>query len=347
MDERVASTVARLADLVEGPSAYFQVIALGAEAVPELERLVRSPTSTVHQPRCLAVDALAQIGGAGATDALLRALADSLARTLDPVLRHAEDVVANRICQQLATADEPRVRDALIGVAANHAYPGCATALARLREPRAAPYLAHGLGDDTMRSYAADALATLGRVAVRDVTRVLACPRSVAGAEPPTWIDARATAAAILGSIGGDAADLPLAWALSDSQPAVRRAAALAWCAHDRAAAAVAAPVLIEGLASDSFVDREAAADALRGVGPAAIEPLASATRALPRDGATIAVRLLGELGAMAALGALHDHPDRHVRWAAVEGLRRTGARAELARFAKDPDPEVRRRARS
>jgi HEAT repeat protein len=347
MDDRVASTVARLANLVDGPHAYFEVIALGPAAIPALERLARAPATTVHQPRSLAVDALAQIGGVGATDALLRTLADSLARPLDPVLRQAEDVVANRVCEQLGVVGESRVRDALLGVIAAHAYPSCATALARLRETRATPYLARWLGDDTMRDYAADALVSLGVAALRDATRVLVCPRTVAGSEPPSWIDARVSAVAIVGATGGEAADLPLAWALADAQPAVRRAAALAWSARDRAAAEVAAPVLIDGLASESFLDRVAAMDALRGLGRAAVPSLAATLRDLPRDGALAAVHLLGEHAAEHMLGDLHDHPDRHVRWAAVEALRRAGARGELVRFAQDPEREIRKRARS
>jgi hypothetical protein len=347
MDEAVASAVARLADLVAGPHAYFDVIALGARAIPALEQLVRGPASTVHQPRCLAIDALAQIGGPAATAALLRTLTDSVARPLDPVLRQAEDVVANRICEQLGAVAEPRVRDALLGVLAAHGYPGCATALARLRETRAAPLLARWLGDDTMRGYVAEALPRLGIAALSEATRVLVCPRSVAGAEPPSWIDARVAAATIVGAVGGDAADLPLAWSLCVAQSAVRRAAALALCVRDPAAAEIAAPALLEGLGSDSFLDRDAAADALRALGHAAVEPLAAALCDLPRDGALAAVRLLGELGASAALGELYAHPDRHVRWAAVEHLRQVHARTELARFAKDPDPEVRKHARS
>ncbi|HEY1550966.1 MAG TPA: HEAT repeat domain-containing protein [Kofleriaceae bacterium] len=348
MVDSIASRVAHLADLVEGPRAYFDVIAIGPAAIPELEHLARSTASTVHQPRGLAVDALAQIGGPEAVDVLLRALADSVARPLDPVLREAEDVVANRICEQLGTVNESRVRNALLDVLRAHAYPACARSLGRLREPRAAPVLARWLGDDTMREPAAEALCALGPAALRDLTHMLVCPRIVAGSEPPTWLDGRVMAATILGALGAEAVELPLVWSLSDERSAVRRAAALALYAHAPVAAEVAAPALIEGLASESWLDREHAANALRTMGAAVATPLALASHTLPRDGTIAALAILAELGHLAALGDLHDHPDRHVRWAAVDSLaklRSPQARTERARFGRDYEPAIRKRA--
>jgi HEAT repeat protein len=210
--------------------------------------------------------------------------------------------------------------------------------------------LARWLGDDTMREPAADALRSLGIAALPHVTRVLVRPRIVAGREPPSWIDGRVAAAAIVGTIGGDAAELPLVWSLADATPSVRHAAALSLYANNPAAAEVVGAVVIEELGSESWLDRDSAAAALRAMGSSIRAPLALALPALPRDGAVAAIAILAELGEVAALGALHAHRDDHVRWAAVDALaklRTPEARSERVRFARDRDPAIRKRART
>jgi HEAT repeat protein len=196
--------VARLRDLQEGPRVLPDIVALGAAALPALERLARGRAESVYQPRCLAADALAMIGGQAAFEALLRTLADSLERRLDPVLREAETAVVNCVAEHLGAIGDARAADLLLQALESHPYRGCARALGRLHEVRAIPRLVQCLDDDVARMAAMDALRGFGRQPEAHLVHALAHPRTRHGVEGATRVAGRAAAASLLGELGGD-----------------------------------------------------------------------------------------------------------------------------------------------
>jgi HEAT repeat protein len=219
------TVVARLRDLREGQAVVLQAVRLGIGAVPPLESLLRGPSEPVFQPRCLAADALAAIGGRAALDALLAALEDSIHRDLSPVLRLSEDAVANRIAEHLGRCDDPRVREALLSALRVRPYAECARSLGRLREARAVPLLVGCLYDDFAREAARDALVELGSVSIPALSRVLLEPRDEPGLEGSIRVAARVAAAEALGRIGVTEAEHALLAARNDPEKAVRIAA--------------------------------------------------------------------------------------------------------------------------
>lgn len=160
--DAIRSSVDRLRDLREGPGALADVVACGAAAIPALEELLRGPSDVVDQPRCLAADALAIIGGPRAADVLIAALVDSASRALDPVREHVEYVVANAIAEALGAVADPRAADALMATLRARAYPGCVAALDRLGSSSAVPLLVERVHADVTREPAIDALRTHG-----------------------------------------------------------------------------------------------------------------------------------------------------------------------------------------
>jgi HEAT repeat protein len=353
---RIQSAVGRLHDLREGPRAFFDVVMLGRQAVPALEALLRGRSESVHQPRCLAADALSGIGGAEAVDALLRALLDSVSRRLDPVLQQAEEVVVSRIAEHLGHVREARVVDALLAALRTHPYRGCATALGMLGETQAIPLLVECLHDDFAREPAMDALRRMGQAAVPELTRALMEPYVPHESEGSTWVDGRAAAASLLGDIGCEEAISALARALRDGQRRVRLAAAIALCARGGERARSAVPVLVEALGDEDWNRSEEAMQALAGMGPpiaAEVLPLLAA----PSGGAPArrhrlrGVELLARLAGAEAIGALRgleEDADAHVRLSAVSALARlSGAEATKALVASAGDSEAAVRARA
>jgi HEAT repeat protein len=347
------AVVARLRDLTEGPRVLGDVVALGPAAVSALERLLRGRTESVSQPRCLAADALALIGGEGARAALVRALADALGRRPDPVLRQAETAVVNCIAEHLGALGERRATDLLLTALDAHPYRGCVRALGRLREPRAIPRLVECLNDDLAREVAREALRAFGREPVPRLAGLLGAPRVEHGVEGSSRVAGRAAAATLLGELGGPEAVAPLGAALNDAEREVRVAAAVALVrggvAQTRGPALAA---LLEALGDERWERAEPAIEALVELGAAA--PLCALARraASGAEAARRRLRVIETLGRMPPdpgiaqeLGRLARVEDARVRAAAVAALgRRSGpaAVAGLGAFAGDPEGDIR-----
>jgi HEAT repeat protein len=105
----------------------------------------------------------------------------------EPVLRAAEEVIVSRIAHNLGRLGDAAASDALLDALEAHPYPGCITALAALKEPRAIPRVVECLYDDFARSAAADALRAFGQRAVPFLERLLLVPHVQHGFEGPTW----------------------------------------------------------------------------------------------------------------------------------------------------------------
>ncbi len=348
------ASVRRLRDLREGPRLLPQVIALGEAAVPALEALVRDPPGSISDPRRVAVRALRAIGTDAAQRALLRALADSISRELDPVEREAEDLVISDAASALGALRAHDAADLLLRALALRPNAGCAEALAALRDARVLPLLVRCLADATARASARDALASFGPTAVPALVRALSPPVSAEAYEGANSVLARTVAAEVLGEIGGRAATEALTKALWDPRHAVRVAAALALASRGQLEA-TGVPVLAEALAGDRWNVAEQAAAALSAIGD---ESAFRAVRDAARTGKALATRRLAirvlarwpGLAAACALATLRDDPERHVREALVEALANRPeavAREALEALARDPEYEIRRGATS
>jgi HEAT repeat protein len=355
-----ASLVDRFRNLHEGPLVFHEVVRLADAAVPALESLVRGPSDAVHQPRCLAADALAAIGSSAAVHALTRALLDSVGRDPSPVLLEAESILVNHIAEHLSRFSRPEVTEALLAALRRRRYPYCAAALGLTGDPRAIPLLVECLNEDAARTAAAAALRRFGRAALEPLARVLLEPGSGATREPPSRLDGRIAAVRLLGHLASaDSPDAPLALAvltkaLSDRQHAIRVEAALALVRRDMQANEFTAHILVAALEEGNWARAEEIITALVRLGPAAERMLIPIIGLHPRDEGdrrrrVHAVQTVGRLGSIAAVSLLrgfHASQDTSLRLATVEALERIGSSdaSSLALFLSDPHPLIRYR---
>lgn len=356
-----ASLVDRLRNLHEGPLVFHEVVRLGDAAVPALEDLIRGPSDAVHQPRCLAADALAAIGSPATVSALTRALLDSVERDPAPAMLEAESILVNHIAEHLSRFPRPEVTEALLSALRRRRYPYCAAALGLTGDPQAIPLLVECLYEDAARPAAAAALRQFGQAALEPLVDVLLESPSAGTLEPPSRLDGRATAARLIGDFArSDSRDAPLAVAalakaLSDRQGAVRVEAALGLARCGARADEHIARILVAALEEENWARAEEIIAALVRIGPTAERLLIPIIGSLPRDAAdrrrqVRAVDAVGRLGSVAAVRALtgfHASRDTTLRFATVKALASIGSSDthSLALFLGDPHPTIRFRA--
>ncbi len=167
------SLVDRFRNLHDGPLVFHEVVRFADAAVPALEILVRGPSDAVHQPRCLAADALAAIGSSAAVHALIRALLDAVGRDPSPTLLEAESLLVNHIAEHLTRFSRPEVTEALLAALRHRRYPYCAAALGLTGDPRAIPLLVECLYEDAARPAATGALRRFGLITLEPLAYVL------------------------------------------------------------------------------------------------------------------------------------------------------------------------------
>jgi HEAT repeat protein len=344
-----ATLVDRFRNLHEGPQVFHEVLRLGDEAVPALEGLLRGPSDAVHQPRCLAADALAAIGSATAVSALTRALLDSVARDPSPQLLQAESILVNHIAEHLSRFPRPEVTEALLSALRRRGYPYCAAALGLTGDPRAIALLVECLYEDAARPAAAAALRRFGQAALEPLVRVLE-PPSAGTAESPSRLDGRVAAARLLGDFArANSQDAPFAVAalmeaLKDSQCAVRIEAALGLVRCGARADGDTARILVAALEEENWARAEEIMRVLVSIGPAAERLLTPLIGLRPRDEAdrrrrVRAVEALGRLGSVSAVSACSffgrsasDHPAPSPPGAGWPSCTRSGFRDSPAR---------------
>ncbi|MGH8291561.1 MAG: HEAT repeat domain-containing protein [Steroidobacteraceae bacterium] len=357
----LATLVDRFRNLHDGPLIFHEVVRLGDAAVPALEGLVRGPSDAVHQPRCLAADALAAIGSSGAVSALTRALLDSVGRDPSPALLEAESILVNHIAEHLSRFPRPEVTETLLSALRRRRYPYCAAALGLTGDPRAIPLLVECLYEDAARPASAAALRRFGRVVLEPLAQVLLEPQTADTAEPSRRLDGRVAAARLLGDfLRADSRDAPIAvaallQALSDRQRAVRVEAALGLVRGGLRTDEETVHILVAALDDENWARAEEIITVLVRLGPAAERLLIPVIGSCPRDEAdrrrrVRAVEAVGRLGSVAAvnlLGSFHGSTDTTLRFATVKALASIDSTdaSSLAPFLGDPHPTIRFRA--
>ncbi len=216
--------VAQLESLVDGPVAVLRLGARGEEAVEPLRQyLLESRITSLFQPRCWAVEALAALG---ARDVLLEYL--RRARSVsDPVLRLSEDAVESAAARALAAWPSDEVFTSLLDRARARLLPGLVEALGSFRRAEATPIFIHALGDGLCRLAAEKGLRALGRAALAPLIRAALSPRPEARDESPSSLQRRCSAATLLAEGEPEPVDWPaLRPLLLESDPGLVVAAA-------------------------------------------------------------------------------------------------------------------------
>lgn len=353
-----------LEDLHRGPSIQLELIAFGPCAVEPLAAFLLGRPSQHPQPRMLAAEALGAIGGAGAVDALVRALHADLSRSLALELRMSEEAVRNTVARELGRLGDRTAIPALLEALGRLHLVEAGRALVRFDEPRAVPLLVECLDDPFIRARCAATIVEFGAAAIDAVVDGLWRREAHDGVEVRRSVERREACARLLGEIGDRRAAPLLRPELDDPELRVRLAVALAIAqlAPESAGDDVVA-LLIDGLRSDDPLVADDHADALATLGPWAVAPIvaalaAEASRAdmtgepAPSPKLRALARTLARLGdrGLAALGTFTRHSSALARGVAIARLAwadSSRAVAVIANALHDPDPRVRRTARA
>lgn len=190
-----ADLVAQLESLADGPEAVVRLVACGGQAVgPLREYLLAGRITSLFQPRCWAVEALAALG---ARDVFLEYLRQERPVS-DPVLRLSEDAVESAAARALVAWPSDEVFSALLERARVRLLPGLVEALGAFRRTEAVPVLVRALEDDVCRRAAEDALRTAAPGAVPVLIRAALSPQPEAGDESPSSLLRRRSATMLL-----------------------------------------------------------------------------------------------------------------------------------------------------
>ena len=224
----IEDLAAGLDDLTRNREALALLILKGPQAVPVLSKVLLGPPSPIPEPRCLAAEGLGAIGGEAAVTALIRVLRLHELRSLDAVLRLAEEAVRNRAAEQLGRLGDRRAVESLLLALAHDGVREAMGALARFGEKRAIPPIVRRLEDPCDRAAAAEALLAFGTAASPALLATLTEHRPSAEDEAPMSVERRAEAARLLGDLGEKTALAPLCASLADPRAAVQLEAGLA-----------------------------------------------------------------------------------------------------------------------
>ncbi len=199
---------ARARDIVYGLShpvwcykIQLELISLGDAAVnPIISFLLSGPTNE-HEPRCLAAETLAIIGGEDAIGGLVTALLKPL-DVSDPVKALTEEAVKDCICHALQKLGDRKAVEPLLIALEKYHLVGAAEALAEFGEQRAIPILAELLEDSFKRTRIYEALLKFGKDAVEELVKTTELKKLREDVEILPSIERRAEAIKLLGIIG-------------------------------------------------------------------------------------------------------------------------------------------------
>jgi HEAT repeat protein len=327
--------VQALDDLRHNLDAQLQLIMLGEEAVEPLVEFLLSAPALHPEPRCLAAEALGTIGGERAIEGLIRALTVNDVRARDPSIRLSEEVVRNRVAEQLGRFGDRRVIEPLLDALERFHLVAAAEALARLKEARAIPMMIERLEDPFARERIGQALLAFGPPVEVPLIETLSVRRHFLGEESRGSRERRAEAARLLGLIKSEKAIEPLIELLQDEAREVRLQAALALCdliGDHRIEKAL--PVLIGDSDGADLPTRDRVYEALVRTAPTAIPHLldALADHNLSDDAKGLVIDVLAQIPdprVPGALFALLSSGKRTLRWKARLALQRLGRLSE------------------
>jgi len=313
----IEDLAAGLEDLTRNREALALLILKGPQAVPVLSQVLLGPPSPIPEPRCLAAEGLGAIGGEAAVTALIRVLSLHELRSLDAVLRLAEEAVRNRAAEQLGRLGDRRAVEPLLLALAHDWVREAMRALAAFREERAIPLIVGRLQEPCDRAAAAEATLLFGKSAVPALAATLTERWPAAAEEAPISVERRAEAARLLGTIGSRQSVAALGACLEDPAPRVRLDASLALAHLLRAGTPERALALAaQGLALSSYDVTARCADALVAAGDRSIAHVlaAAAPRSRPAAGPrqpsedtlhVLAIEVLERMGTPASLDGL------------------------------------------
>jgi HEAT repeat protein len=227
-EREIEKLVDGLNNLENNTSVFLEIIKCGKTAVNPLVRLLHSPPSVFSEPRSLAAEALALIGGEEAFEGLIQVLSLYDLNSLDPEIRLAEETVRNQAARQLRIFGDERAREPLLRCLRENHLRGAAEALASFRDKRAIPYLIKMLEDDYAQDEASKALLCFDKNAVSPLIETLTRKNYTRfNNETNLSVKRRAEAARLLGEIGDPSAIRTLIKMLEDEKWEVRLSSAL------------------------------------------------------------------------------------------------------------------------
>ena len=155
MAEPINRLIAALDSMVDGDRAAEQLVVIGRQAIPYLERfLLDSPPRSLSLPRCRAVRALGELGAYSVLVAYLQ----RYTRPADATVLFAEDAVLSAAAGELMRSKSAATFATLLGAAKQRATSGLVRALGEFRNAESVPLLFELLEDDLCREDAKDAL---------------------------------------------------------------------------------------------------------------------------------------------------------------------------------------------
>ena len=284
LDARVARLVE---DLARHEEARGEILRLGRQAGPSLDRYLAGPPQSIPHARVFAVQLLGALPGDEAAEALRRVLFRHDLGALDPVLAQSEYVVKNEAVEQLLRRRDAEFADDFLRALRVDRLPAATRAVACLRLTAVLPDLIQALEDDVLSVHAADALAKFGRSAVPALADTLGEIRSASrgGGESRVSRQRRMLAAMTLGRIGETSVLPPLHDMMRDTHPSVAASAALAsWRLDPAGPSPEQARLLVQGALSPEEWVGMGCREAVRAIGrpcvAAAFEALAMPTAA-------------------------------------------------------------------
>jgi HEAT repeat protein len=327
--------VQALDDLRHNLDAQLQLIMLGEEAVDPLVEFLLSAPALHPEPRCLSAEALGAIGGERAIDGLIRALTVNDVRDRDPSIRLSEEVVRNRVAEQLGQLGDRRAIEPLLEALEQFHLVGAAEALANLKEPRAIPLMIDRLEDPFSRERIAEALLAFGKEAQVPLIETLSVKRLVHEEESKGSLERRAEAVRLLSQLKSEKAIEPIIELLDDEAREVRLQAALALCTlTDDHRVGQALSILVKDSEGADLVTRDLVYEALVRTASRAIPHLLDALEDhnLSDDTKGLVIEILAQIPDPRVPGALFSllsSPKRTLHWKARWALQRLGRTLE------------------
>lgn len=195
----VAHAIERLKTLQTGDAGVADVISCGRAAVPALrEVLFERDRSSIYQPRCRAVEALAALGAYDVLSDFLTVPHD----VEDAIERMGEEAVINAAALALSQVRNDWVYALLFDLVGRHPLPGVIAALAAFDRRETIPILIEALGEDDARLTGEAALKRLGAAARMPLVRAAIISRPSGESESCSSLRRRRAALGLLLAIG-------------------------------------------------------------------------------------------------------------------------------------------------